>query len=179
MISHYAKDNGETQDPSIEFNGSLEASRFFIGTLEGECIGFTYSFDKGCPQGKDLVQRFLDQDTAPSILLEALQMADFYNIRQFKRFLCSETLPDLISMKHIYALSAFVVAMKVRRSDLAKSALEGIPTGTIPAPEDFGADMIEAVGRDVWECLIKARCNYLKAGGGTGGYGGLAGYIKL
>lgn len=171
------KDDRESPDPDIELNGSLRASKWFIGILEGKDIEDMATFNQ--LKHAKLAQRFLEQDSSPATLLEALQMAEFYGVPQFQRFLFNETLPAINKKGSIYALASFVVAMRVRKLDLAKCALEHVQS--IQYPEDFDLEMAEAMGLEVWKRLVKARCTYLTSSPSHAiyGYAALARHIEL
>lgn len=141
---------------NIELNGSLQASKWFIGILEATDLKQLAAFDLPRYTAEwELAEAFLRQDSSPSVLSEALSMSDFYDIAFFKNLMI-ETIRQVAKNGYIYALSAFVMGVKIGDLEVTNFALGYM--SDLPDPDDFDLPMTEAIGLPAFRILIRAYC---------------------
>jgi hypothetical protein len=90
------------------------------------------------------------------MLSEALSMSDFYDIAFFK-ILMVETIRRVAKKGHIYALSAFVMGVKIGDLEVSNFALGYM--SNLPDPDEFDLPMTEAIGLPAFRILIQAYCS--------------------
>jgi hypothetical protein len=138
-------------------DGSLQASKWFIGILEATDLKQLATFDLPRYIAEwELAEAFLRQDSSPTVLSEALSMPDFYDIAFFK-ILMAETIRRVAKKGHIYALSAFVMGVKIGDLEVSKFALGYM--SDLPDPDEFDLPMTEAIGLPAFRILIQAYCS--------------------
>lgn len=89
----------------------------------------------------------------PNVLRHVLRSADFYDFPFFPR-LMKEILYELADKGTTYALSAASIAIDQRDSMMAKYAIKHMRG--LPSPLAFDKLTVQAIGLDVWWCLVDA-----------------------
>lgn len=146
-----ALSNVDKEGLSIELNGSLRASKLFIGILEGSDVDDLAAFPD--PSHVDLASSFRQQEASPALFMETLVMADFYSIQLYKR-LMAETLMQISRKDPLYVLTAFVVAVKVNNASLARMAV--VEMGDLSDMRYLGLPLAKEIGVEAYWQLSQA-----------------------
>jgi hypothetical protein len=145
------KDDVNTgQGPTIELNGSFRASKIFIGILEGTDVNDLAAFPD---LYGELATSFRQQEASPAVFRETLVMADFYGIHLYER-LMAETLMQISRKGHLYALTAFVVAVEINNDSLAKMAV--IQMDNLSDMRYLGLPLAKEMGVEAYWQLTRA-----------------------
>ena len=112
--------------------------------------------------GREIAIQFRTQNAHPNGFYEALDLANFYDIPCFHRLLIV-TLMQVARQGWLYALTAFVIAVKMTDESLAEFAMQRF--GNLPKVDKLDKDVAVEIGVDAYREMARA---YFSSFGYTG-----------
>ncbi|KAG7531094.1 hypothetical protein FFLO_04588 [Filobasidium floriforme] len=156
-LSGGASDKQAIKNAEIELNCTAGQAKWLFGILEGKGLNdlkeSTMRFSSVGPSLGSLMSSEDATTPSPIVLRHVLRSADFYDFPFFPRIM-KEVLYELADKGTAYALSAAAMAIDQRDLKMARYAIKHM--GGLPSPLAFDKLAVQAIGLDVWWCLVDA-----------------------